>query len=113
VYLSHLQSQISYDMNGLIGKKIGMTSIFSEDGKNTACTIIEALPNKVVQVKSDDSDGYNSIQLGYGDAKEKNVTKPMKGHFAKAGVSPTKTLVEFRDSDLAKAQSIQRNEDGW
>ena len=103
MYLSHLQSQISYDMNGLIGKKIGMTSIFSEDGKNTACTIIEALPNKVVQVKSDDSDGYNSIQLGYGDAKEKNVTKPMKGHFAKAGVSPTKTLVEFRDSDLAKA----------
>jgi large subunit ribosomal protein L3 len=89
-------------MNGLIGKKIGMTSIFSEDGKNTACTIIEALPNKVVQVKNQDSDGYDALQLGYGEAKAKNVTKPMQGHFDKAGVAPTKKLMEFRDSSIAK-----------
>ncbi len=89
-------------MNGLIGKKIGMTSIFSEDGKNTACTIIEALPNKVVQVKNQDSDGYDALQLGYGEAKAKNVTKPMQGHFDKAGVAPTKKLIEFRDASIAK-----------
>ncbi len=89
-------------MNGLIGKKIGMTSVFGEDGSNVACTIVEALPNKVVQVKDQDSDGYNSVQLGYGAAKDKNVTKPMRGHFDKAGVDPVKTLVEFRDFEIEK-----------
>ncbi len=89
-------------MNGLIGKKIGMTSVFDEDGTNIACTIVEALPNKVVQVKDVESDGYNAVQLGYGVAKEKNVSKPMHGHFKKAGVEPAKTLIEFRDFDIAK-----------
>lgn len=89
-------------MNGLIGKKIGMTSVFNEDGTNIACTIVEALPNKVVQVKDVESDGYNAVQLGYGLAKEKNVSKPMHGHFNKASVEPTKTLIEFRDFDIAK-----------
>jgi large subunit ribosomal protein L3 len=89
-------------MNGLIGKKVGMTSIFNEDGKNVACTIVEAMPNKVVQIKDNDSDGYAAVQLSYGVAKEKNVTKPMKGHFDKAGVPYAKTIIEFRNFNLAK-----------
>lgn len=89
-------------MNGLIGRKVGMTSIFAEDGKNISCTVVETLPNKVVQVKTEATDGYEALQLGYDVAKQKNVTKPMKGHFAKAGVAPVKTLVEFRDFGIDK-----------
>jgi large subunit ribosomal protein L3 len=84
-------------MNGLIGKKIGMTSIFDASGKNIACTIVEAFPNVVTQVKTIETDGYDAIQLGYGDAKPKHTTKPLQGHFEKAGTTPKKKMVEFRD----------------
>lgn len=89
-------------MNGLIGKKIGMTSFFLEDGKSIACTVVEAIPNVVTQVKSFDTDGYEATQLGYGEAKEKNTSQPMIGHFAKAGTTPKRKLVEFRNMDLGK-----------
>ncbi|MEZ5001918.1 MAG: 50S ribosomal protein L3 [Chitinophagales bacterium] len=84
-------------MLGLIGKKIGMTSIFNEEGKLVACTVVEAGPCVVTQIKTMESDGYESIQLGYGDKKEKNTAKPQKGHFAKAKVAPKAKLVEFRN----------------
>jgi large subunit ribosomal protein L3 len=89
-------------MNGLIGKKIGMTSIFDESGKNIACTVIEAQPNIVTQVKTNETDGYDAIQLGYGEAKVKNTTKPMQGHFEKAGTTPKQKMVEFRNYPLSK-----------
>jgi large subunit ribosomal protein L3 len=89
-------------MNGLIGKKIGMTSIFDASGKNIACTVIEAQPNIVTQVKTNETDGYDSIQLGYGEAKEKNTTKALKGHFDKANTTPKKEVAEFRNYPLAK-----------
>ena len=89
-------------MNGLIGRKIGMTSIYASDGKNIACTVVEALPNVVTQVKTIDTDGYDAVQLGYGEAKEKHTTNPMMGHFAKAETTPKKKLVEFRDYPNAK-----------
>jgi large subunit ribosomal protein L3 len=89
-------------MNGLIGKKIGMTSIFDASGKNIACTVIEAQPNIVTQVKTNETDGYDSIQLGYGEAKEKNTSKALKGHFDKANTTPKKEVVEFRNYPLAK-----------
>jgi large subunit ribosomal protein L3 len=84
-------------MSGIIGKKIGMTSIFSADGRNVACTLIEAGPCVVTQVKNVESDGYNAVQLGYGERKEKNTPKPLIGHFKKAGTSPKQKVVEFRD----------------
>lgn len=90
-------------MEGLIGKKVGMTSVFTEEGKNIACTVVEAGPCVVTQIKTEDSDNYNALQLGFGEAKEKNTTKPMKGHFAKSGATPKRKLVEFRDCDLEKA----------
>ncbi len=87
-------------MKGIIGKKVGMTSIFLEDGTNVCCTLVEAGPNYVTQVKTEETDGYSSCQLAYDDAKEKNVPKPLKGHFKKAGVSVKKKLKEFRDFEL-------------
>jgi large subunit ribosomal protein L3 len=84
-------------MNGIIGKKVGMTSIFDEAGRNIACTVIEAGPCVVTQVKSESSDGYTALQLAYGEAKVKNTTKPMIGHFEKASTAPKQKLVEFRD----------------
>ncbi len=84
-------------MNGIIGKKVGMTSIFDAAGKNIACTVIEAGPCVVTQVKSEGTDGYTALQLGFGDAKVKNTTKPMMGHFEKAKTTPKQKLVEFRD----------------
>jgi len=84
-------------VNGIIGKKIGMTSVFDSNGNNIAVTVIEASPNVVTQVKSEDTDGYNALQLGYSEAKEKNVSKAMKGHFSKANTTPKKKLVEFRN----------------
>lgn len=86
-------------MNGIIGKKIGMTSIFDEAGRNIACTVVEAGPCVVTQIKGIDSDGYSALQLGYGEAKVKNTTKPMAGHFEKANTTPKQKLVEFRDFD--------------
>lgn len=89
-------------MEGLIGKKIGMTSIFTEAGRNIACTVIETGPCVVTQVKTEDSDGYDALQLGFGEAKEKNTPQPMKGHFEKAGTTPKHKVAEFRDFELEK-----------
>lgn len=84
-------------MSGIIGRKVGMTSIFSADGQNVACTLIEAGPCVVTQVKNLESDGYNAVQLGYGERKEKHTSKPLMGHFKKAGTTPKRKVVEFRD----------------
>lgn len=89
-------------MNGIIGKKIGMTSIFDAAGRNIACTVVEAGPCVVTQVKSEDTDGYTALQLGFGDAKLKNTTKPMLGHFEKAKTTPKQKVVEFRDFNAAE-----------
>ena len=83
-------------MSGLIGKKIGMTSIFDETGKQLACTVIEVGPCVVTQVKTIETDGYEAVQIGYGEKKDKNTTKPLAGHFEKASTTPKKKLVEFR-----------------
>src|SRR5215475_4567595 len=89
-------------MKGIIGKKIGMTSIFGADGKQTACTIIEAGPCVVTQVKTEDSDGYTALQLAFGDKKEKHSNKAETNHFAKAN-TPAKSFVkEFRDYSIDK-----------
>jgi len=86
-------------MPGLLGKKIGMTSVFSAEGKNVPCTVIEAGPCVVTQVKSVEKDGYAAVQLGFQEAKAKNTTKPMEGHFKKAGTTPKRHLAEFTDFD--------------
>ncbi len=86
-------------MPGLIGKKIGMTSVFSADGKNVPCTVIEVGPCEVTQVKTVATDGYDALQLGFEDVKEKHLTKPQIGHFAKAGVTPKRHLAEFKGFD--------------
>ena len=84
-------------MPGLLGKKIGMTSVFSAEGKNVPCTVIEAGPCVVTQVKTVEKDGYEAVQLGFQDKKEKHTTKPLMGHFKKAGVTPKKHLAEFKE----------------
>lgn len=89
-------------MKGIIGKKIGMTSIFDPSGKQTACTIIEAGPCVVTQVKTLESDGYNALQVSFGDKKESHVTKSEKNHFAKASTPAKRFSKEFRDSSLQK-----------
>lgn len=82
----------------MIGKKIGMTSIFDEAGNSIPCTVIEAGPNVVTQVKtSDGADGYDAVQMSFGERKEKHTTKAQKGHFAKAGTTPKRYVAEFRD----------------
>ena len=81
---------------GLIGKKIGMTQIFDEHGRVIPVTVIEAGPCVIAQIKTVESDGYDAIQLGFGDVKEKKLTKPVKGHFTKVNVTPKKHLREFR-----------------
>ena len=82
-------------MPGLIGKKIGMTSVFSVEGKNIPCTVIEAGPCPVMQVRTLEKDGYSAVQLGFKDQKEKHATKPEIGHAKKAGTSPKKKMLEF------------------
>ncbi|MEC7752748.1 MULTISPECIES: 50S ribosomal protein L3 [Roseivirga] len=84
-------------MSGIIGKKIGMTSIYGADGQNVACTVIEAGPCVITQVKNEDTDGYRAVQLAFGERKEKNTPKALKGHFQKANTTPKKEVVEFRD----------------
>jgi large subunit ribosomal protein L3 len=82
-------------MPGLIGKKVGMTSVYSAAGKNIPCTVIEAGPCVVTQIKTQEKDGYTAVQIAFGDKKEKNTSKPMQGHFKKAGVTPKRFVAEF------------------
>jgi large subunit ribosomal protein L3 len=84
-------------MSGIIGKKVGMTSIYDVNGKNIPCTVIEAGPCVVTQVKTTETDGYNALQLGFGDQKEHRMNKPQMGHLKKSGSTPKKKIVEFRD----------------
>ena len=97
-------------MAGLIGTKIGMTSIFGEGGVMIPCTVIQAGPCVVTQKKSKDKDGYDAVQLGYGDKKEKNTTKPMLKHFEKSGASPKFKLIEFRGMDNLNVGDIVTSE---
>ena len=83
-------------MPGLIGKKIGMTSVFGADGKNIPCTVIEAGPCVVTQVRTVEKDGYAAVQLAYGETTEKHTSAPLMGHFKKAGTTPKRKLVEFK-----------------
>ena len=89
-------------MQGLIGKKIGMTSIFNEAGKNVACTVIELGPNVVTQVKTEETDGYSALQLAYGEKKEKSTSNQLQGHFAKAGTTPKLKVTEIRNFGIEK-----------
>ena len=93
-------------MPGLIGKKIGMTSVFSADGKNLPCTVIELGPCVVTQVKTVEKDGYEAVQLGFQDKKEKHTTKPESGHFKKAGVTPKRHLAEFKGQGAYKPGDV-------
>ena len=86
---------------GLIGKKLGMTQIFDENGKVIPVTVIEAGPCAVVQKKTIENDGYEAVQIGFGDQKLQRVNKPMKGHFAKGDVAPKKVLKEFKFDDIS------------
>ncbi len=86
-------------MSGLIGKKVGMTSIFDEQGKNIPCTVIEVGPCVVTQVRTEEVDGYKALQLGFDDKKEKQTTKALKGHFKKAGTVAKKRVAEFKGFD--------------
>ena len=88
-------------MSGLIGKKIGMTSIFDESGKNVPCTVIEAGPCVVTHVRTEEVDGYKAVQLGYGKIKNSKLTKSMKGVFAKKNTEAKKKLKEFRVNDTS------------
>ncbi|MBN8683624.1 MAG: 50S ribosomal protein L3 [Chitinophagales bacterium] len=90
-------------MNGLIGKKLGMTSIYDNNGKNVACTIIEVGPCVVTQVRTQENDGYEALQLAYGERKLKNTPAPLKGHFEKAGTEPLYKVREFRNMNLSKS----------
>ncbi|MEN8157365.1 MAG: 50S ribosomal protein L3 [Bacteroidota bacterium] len=83
-------------MPGLIGKKVGMTSVFDKDGKNIPCTVIQAGPCTVTQVKTVESDGYAAVQLAFDEKKEKNTSKPEQGHFAKANTTPKKKVIELK-----------------
>ena len=83
-------------MPGLIGKKIGMTSVFGADGKNIPCTVIEAGPCVVTQLRTVEKDGYAAVQLAYGETTEKHTSAPLMGHFKKAGTTPKRKLVEFK-----------------
>ena len=93
-------------MSGLIGKKIGMTSIYDASGKVVPCTVIEAGPCVVTQVKTVEKDGYSAIQLAYDEKKEKNTTKSLKGHFEKAGTTPKKVLREFTRFEEGHQKSL-------
>ena len=87
----------------LLGRKLGMTSIFSENGEYVPCTVIEAGPCAVVQVRTLEKDGYTAVQLGYGDIAERKVTQPLAGHFKKAGIAPKRHIKEFRMDNVTVA----------
>ena len=91
-------------MLGLIGKKLGMTRVFGEDGLPVDVTVINAGPCPVTQIKSEGKDGYTALQLGFGDVKEKNINKPLKGHLTKANTKPVRTIKEFRVDDVGSYQ---------
>ena len=102
-------------MAGIIGKKIGMTSVYSAEGKNLPCTLIEASPCVITQIKTEEKDGYKAVQLGYGERKDKHTTNALKGHFKKAGVSPKRKLIEFsgfEDKNLGDSVTIEIFEEG-
>ncbi|HXA02783.1 MAG TPA: 50S ribosomal protein L3, partial [Cytophagaceae bacterium] len=84
-------------MSGIIGRKIGMTTVFGEDGKSIPCTLIEAGPCVVTQIRSVEKDGYKAVQLAYGEKREKSTTKALAGHFKKAATTPKIKLVEFKE----------------
>jgi large subunit ribosomal protein L3 len=84
-------------MPGIIGRKVGMTNVYGPEGENIACTVIEAGPCLVTQVKNEETDGYRAVQLAFGEKKEKHTTKAALGHFKKANTTPKKTVAEFRD----------------
>ncbi len=86
----------------ILGRKLGMTQIFTEEGKVVPVTVVESGKNVVIQNRTVENDGYNAVQLGFGDVKEYKVTKPMKGHFAKAGVAPVKFIREMRLADASE-----------
>jgi len=86
-------------MAGIIGRKIGMTSVFSAEGKNIPCTVIEAGPCVVTQVKTEEVDGYSALQLAFDDKKEKHTSKPLLGHFQKANTTPKRKVTEIKDWD--------------
>lgn len=86
-------------MSGIIGRKIGMTSVFSAEGKNIPCTVIEAGPCVVTQVKTVEQDGYSALQLAFDEKKEKHTSKPMLGHFQKAKIAPKRKIAEFKEWD--------------
>jgi large subunit ribosomal protein L3 len=86
-------------MSGLLGRKVGMTSIFDDNGNNVVCTVIETGPCVVTQIKTEDTDGYAAVQMAFGDKKVKSTTKALQGHFEAAGTTPKRHLVEFRDYD--------------
>ncbi|MDR2886638.1 MAG: 50S ribosomal protein L3 [Bacteroidales bacterium] len=92
-------------MQGLIGKKVGMTSIFDENGKNVPCTVLQAGPCVVTQIKTVEKDGYSAVQLGFEEKKEKHTTKAELGHFKKANTTPKRKLVEFTDFDADQVKS--------
>lgn len=94
-------------MTGLLGKKIGMTSIFDESGQVIPCTVIEAGPCFVTQIKTAERDGYEAVQLGFDRKSERTVNKPVKGHFAKANVKPTRIIREFRGNGVSEFQPGQ------
>ena len=102
-------------MAGIIGKKIGMTSVYSAEGKNLPCTIIEAGPCVVTQIKTQEKDGYESVQLGFEDKKEKKTPKAMLGHFAKAKSTPKRKIVEFKglnEVNLGDSVTVDQFQEG-
>jgi len=105
-------------MQGLIGKKVGMTSVFNDEGKNIPCTVIEAGPCVITQIKTKEKDGYEAIQVGFDEKREKNTSKAMKEHFSKASTTPKRKIVEFSGfGDIAKLGDVLTvdlfNDDNW
>ena len=100
----------------ILGKKIGMTSLFNDEGQRIPCTVVEAGPCEVVQVKTPETDGYSSVQLGFGEAKPNRVNKPLTGHFKKAGLGPKKYLKEFRkpekEYEVGESLTVEQFEAG-
>lgn len=94
-------------MSGIIGRKVGMTSVFDAAGDSVVCTVIEAGPNVVTQVKDEASDGYAAVQLAFGEKKEKRTSSALQGHFDKAGTTPKRKLVEFRGIEAELGDEVR------